>query len=127
MSKGLQWTIGISLVLIVIAMIFSAILPFFAPRLGLANDYGYGMMGPGHMFGGGPMMFGGFGMPFFGFFMWLVPLLFIGLVVLGIIWLVRAVSAPNTAQPPIAAVACSHCGKPLQAGWVACPHCGEKV
>jgi hypothetical protein len=22
---------------------------------------------------------------------------------------------------------CSHCGQPVQAGWVACPYCGEKV
>ena len=22
---------------------------------------------------------------------------------------------------------CSHCGQPVQAGWVACPYCGEKI
>ena len=126
MSKGLQWTIGISVVLIVIAMVVSAILPFFAPRLGWANGYGYGMMGPGHMFGGGSMM-GGFGMPFFGFFMWLVPLLFVGLVVLGIIWLVKSVATPATPQLPAATMACVHCNKPLQPGWKACPYCGERV
>ncbi len=126
MSKGLQWIIGISVVLIVIAMIFSTIFPFFAPRLGWANNYGYGMMGPGHMFGGGGMM-GGFGMPFFGLGMLVVPLLFVGLAVLGVVWLVKSVATPGAPQPPAATVGCAHCGKPLQPGWKACPYCGEKV
>ena len=53
MSKGLQWTIGISVVLIVLAIVFSTVYPFFAPQ---SAWNGYGMMGPGHMFGGRGMM-----------------------------------------------------------------------
>lgn len=120
MSKGLQWTIGISVVLIVLAFVFSTVYPLFAPQTAWN---GYGMMGPGHMFGGRGMM-GGFGMPFFGLGMLVVPLLFVGLVVLGVVWLVKNVAAP---QPSAATTACAHCGKPLQPGWKACPHCGEKV
>ena len=124
MSKGLQWTLGISAVLLVAALVFSSVFPFFAPRLGW-NNYGYGMMGPGHMFGGG--MMGGFGMPFFGLGMLVWPLLFIGLIVLGVVWLARTVATPGAPQMPFASVPCAHCGKPIQAGWKACPYCGEKV
>lgn len=120
MSKGLQWVIGISLVLIVAAIVFSMVWPLVSPR---AAWGGYGMMGPGHMLGGRGMM-GWFGMPFFGFGMLLWPLLFIGLIVIGLVWLVRSVTTP---AQPAAAVACAHCGKPLQASWKACPYCGEKV
>jgi hypothetical protein len=126
MSKGLQWVIGISVVLIVAAVVFSTVWPFFAPSTAWGGAPGFGMMGPGHMFGGRGMM-GGFGMPFFGFGMLLWPLLFIGLIVLGAVWLIRSVARPTAVQPPAATVACAHCGKPLQPGWMACPYCGEKV
>ncbi len=122
MNKTLQWTLGLSAVLIALAIVFSTVMPFIAPQLGWSN--GYGMMGPGHMFGGRGMM-GGFGMPFFGFGMILWPLLFVGLIVLGIVWLARTVSTPGAHAVPQAA--CTHCGKPVQAGWKACPYCGEKI
>jgi len=128
MSKTLQWIIGIAVVLIVASIIFSTVMSFFFPRTGPG---GYGMMGPSHMFGGGGMM-GGFGMPFFGLgmiTMLLWPALIIGLIVLGVVWLVRSLGTPAAPQPPAAAIreACAHCGKPLQPGWKACPYCGEKV
>ncbi len=123
MSKGLQWIIGISVVLIVLAFVFSTVYPFFAPQ---SAWNGYGMMGPGHMFGGRGMM-GGFGMPFFGLGMLVVPLLFVGLVVLGVVWLVKSVATPGAPQPPAVTAGCAHCGKPLQPGWKACPYCGEKT
>lgn len=129
MSKALQWTLGIGAVLIVAAVIFSSVWPLFAPRTGWGGGYGGGMIGPGHMFGGEPMM-GGFGMPFFGIGMLLVPLLFVGLTVVGIVWLVRSLATPGASQPPAASTAsisCAHCGKPLLSGWKACPYCGEKV
>lgn len=119
MNKALQWTIGISVILIVASIIFSTVYPFFVPNTGWG--YGYGMMGPGHMWGGG--MMGGFG--FMGITMLLWPLLFIGLIVLGVVWLVRAVGQPGASVLPT--VTCAHCGKPIQAGWKACPHCGEKI
>jgi hypothetical protein len=76
---------------------------------------------------------GGFGMPFLGIGMFLWPLLLIGLIVLGVVWLVQSVArpampqAPAAPQPPAPTVVCAHCGKPLQAGWMACPYCGEKI
>jgi hypothetical protein len=75
-------------------------------------------------------MMGGFGMPVFGFgmiTMLLWPVLFIGLIVLGVVWLVRSIGAPAAPLPPAATLSCAHCGKPLQPGWKACPYCGEKV
>lgn len=120
MNKALQWIIGISIILIVASVIFSTVVPFFAPNTGW---YGYGMMGPGHMWGGG--MMGGFGFPFMAITMLAFPLLFVGLIVLGIVWLVRATT--QTGVAPLATVNCAHCGKPIQAGWKACPHCGEKI
>ena len=118
MNKTLQWTIGISVVLIVIAMVFSSIAPYMFPNTT------YGMMGNGMMGGsGGGMMGGGFGFMPFGGFMFLGPILFIGVIVLGVMWLVRAL----TPTQPVALTTCTHCGKTIQPNWKACPYCGEKV
>jgi hypothetical protein len=125
MSKGLQWILGVSAVLIVLAVIASIVLPFFFPRTGWGGWPG--MMGPNHMSGGGPMM-GGLGMMgLFGLGMLGVPLLFVGLLVLGVIWWVKSAAAPAAPPPPAASAFCANCGKPLQAGWKARPYCGEKV
>lgn len=110
MNKTLQWTIGISVILIVLAMVFSTVAPYLFPNA-LGGYGGYGMMG------------GGFGFMPFGGFMFLGPLLFLGLIVLGVVWLVRAL----TPIQPVAATPCTHCGKTLQPNWKACPYCGEKV
>ena len=120
MNKGLQWTIGVSAILIVLAIIFSIVAPYIFP-----NSYSsYGMMGPGMMSGWGRGgMMGGFGFMPFGGFMFLGPLLFIGLIVLGVVWLVRTL----TPTQPVVATTCSHCGKTIQPNWKACPYCGEKV
>jgi hypothetical protein len=150
MSKGLQWLIGIGVVLVVIAMVFATIAPFVLPRLGLAiggatpqfgvgREFGFG--GPGHMFGGRSMM-GGLRMPFFGFGMLIGPLVVIGLIVLAVALFTRrspapaatlpAAPAPVAPAPAPAAFApattpCAHCGQLLEAGWKACPYCGEKI
>ena len=73
-------------------------------------------------------MMGGLGtMGLFGLGMLVVPLLFVGLLVLGVVWLVRSVASPAAPPQPAASVFCANCGRPLQAGWKACPYCGEKV
>jgi len=119
MNKGLQWTIGISVILIVLAMVFSTIAPYIFPNA--LGGYGYGMMGGnGHGMMGG---YGGFGFMPFGGFMFLGPILFLGLIVLGVVWLVRALTPAQTAATTL----CTHCGKMLQPNWKACPYCGEKV
>jgi hypothetical protein len=58
MSKTLQWIIGISIILIAAAVVFSAVWPFVAPNTAWAN---YGMPGGMGMMGGQSMM-GGRGM-----------------------------------------------------------------
>jgi len=93
MSKTAKWVIGI-LVAIVILM------PFLSQLFFPGAYAGYGMMGRGgygygmHM----PMMgygYGGFG--FFGMlFMWLIPLGILALIVLGIAWLVKQLTAKSS-------------------------------
>jgi len=89
----------------------------------------YGMRGYG-MHGFGMMGF----MPFGGIFSGLFCLAFVVLVVLGIVWLVRRLSAPNPAviapAAPVAPVmthSCQNCGKPVQDDWKNCPYCGKKL
>lgn len=101
----------------------------FLVGVSLLSGWGYGgwgWMGPGMM---GPRMMGGWGSSPFGWlgmiFMWLIPMSFFVLIILGIVWLVRSVgrSAParTSAQP------CSNCGKKLQSDWRNCPYCGAVV
>jgi hypothetical protein len=151
MSKALQWIIGIGVVLVVMALVFSFVAPFIFARFGYAamganpqfgDGRAFGNWGPGHMFGGRGMMggFRGFGLPFMGFGMLLGPLALIGLVVLIVALLTRRNPAPVAAAavapapapaapaaPVSATTPCAHCGQPLEAGWKACPYCGEKI
>jgi hypothetical protein len=119
MSKTLQWLLGLTAVLFVVALAFSMIWPLFAPRPAWGGGFP-GMPGPGHMFGGG-MMGGGWPLMGLGMLWWPV-----GVVALGAVWLARGQAGP-TAPPATGAAPCSHCGRLLHAGWVACPFCGEKV
>ena len=94
--------------------------------LGVGRGYGgWGMMGPGMMGGWGFGPFGWIAM----LFMWLIPVGFVVLTVLGVVWLVRAVSggagqSPNPLSP---ARACPSCGRAVQADWRNCPHCGAAL
>ena len=56
------------------------------------------------------------------FFMWIVPLLLIGLVV-------YAISGNNLANAfrPAASRVCPHCNRPAQNDWKICPHCGQAL
>jgi hypothetical protein len=56
------------------------------------------------------------------FLMWIVPLLFIGLIV-------YAVSGNNllNAFRLAANRVCANCGKPAQNDWKTCPHCGQTL
>ncbi len=82
--------------------------------------YGGWGMGPG-MMGWGFAPFGWIGM----LFMTLIPLGLLALTLLGIVWLVRAVSG-NTPVPTVSHL-CPNCGKPVQADWQHCPYCGTEV
>ena len=102
---------------------------------------GWGMMGPGMMgsewsggwcpFCGGTGSYpgGSFG-GIFGWLFMLVAMLFplglLVLLILGIVWLVRAVSRPQGGIAP-SPQACPSCGKPVAGDWRHCPHCGETL
>ncbi len=86
---------------------------------------GWGMMGPGMMGGWGFGPFGWIAM----IFMWLVPIGFVVLTVLGVVWLMRSVgggAAPGS-NPPAPTRTCPSCGRSVQADWRNCPHCGTAL
>jgi hypothetical protein len=107
-----------------------------ASLLGGFGGYGYapgvmggrgGMMGPGMMGGWGFGPFAWLGM----IFMWIVPVGFLTLLILGVVWLFRQVSGSSgpVAAPPQAppGKTCPNCGRPAQADWQLCPYCGQAL
>lgn len=82
---------------------------------------GWGMMAPGMMGGWGFSPFGWVGM----IFMWLIPLGFIVLAALGVVWLVRAAGSGN--QSTLPGQSCPSCGQTVQADWRNCPHCDTQL
>jgi len=87
----------------------------------MTGGWGYrGMMGGPGMMGWSYSPFGWIGM----IFMWLIPVGFITLVVLGVIWLLRNVgnsTLPSSQSP------CPNCGKGVQTDWQNCPYCGTAL
>jgi len=83
---------------------------------GMMGGYRSGMMG---QWGFGP--FGWIGM----IFMWLIPVGFILLIVLGVVWLIRAIGSGENPTSP--ARSCHNCGRSVQADWRNCPYCGETL
>jgi zinc-ribbon domain len=148
MSKGLQWVIGIGVVLVVAALVFSNVAPFFLPRAAASGaplfvapfsqvaprfPFFWRFVGPGRV---GPRL------PFMGFFglagcLW--PLLLAGLIILAFsLFSHRPAPLPVAPTPPAATAvavpsaapgqaACANCGQPLQPGWRHCPNCGTPV
>lgn len=59
----------------------------------------------------------------------LMPALWLGIMVLGIIWLARSVLAPMGGGPnwPAGEQTCAACGRPVQPTWRVCPHCGHHL
>ena len=94
--------------------------------LGGGRSYGgWGMMGPGMMggySGWGTSPLGWIGMVF----MWLVPIGLLVLTVLGVAWLVRAVTG-SSGIPPASTRMCPNCGRSVQPDWRNCPHCGTDL
>ena len=80
-----KWIVGIALGLVVlfaIPFVWWVFMPFGGD--GMMRGYGYGM----------PMMYYGFGrMPFGMLFMWLIPLGILTLIALGIVWLIKQLTA----------------------------------
>lgn len=118
----INWTqVGVSAVVVLLVFLIGASL------LGGFGGYGYGMMGPGMMGGRGFGPFAWLGM----IFMWIVPLGFLTLLILGIVWLFRQVSGPSgpTVAPPQVppGETCPNCDRPAQADWQLCPYCGQAL
>jgi len=153
MSKGLQWVIGIGVVLVVAAVVFSSVAPFFLPRVAAGRAPLF--VAPFSRVAPRPPLFWRFigpaplgpRLPFFGFFglagcLW--PLLLAGLIILAFsLFSHRPAPLPVAPIPPAAPAAtatavavpsaapsqgvCANCGQPLQAGWRHCPNCGTPV
>ncbi len=140
MKKVWKWVIGIVVGLIVIGAIVGVVLMIQSHWLARgevngAIQPGYSYRHPGmfpynnndrgnyyyHMMGPGMM---GYGFMPFGGWMWIFPLGFLVLVILGIIWLVKALGKPQSA--PVGMHACKNCGNQVQDDWKNCPHCGKK-
>jgi hypothetical protein len=117
-------------------------LPFNNRGDGQRGNGQYPMMPFGNYGGRGmPMhrMGFGWGMPFAGLFGCLFGLVILGLLIWGIVWLVRRGRKPAVVAAPVAPVVeaapvapavavhpCSKCGEPVQEGWKHCPNCGKR-
>jgi hypothetical protein len=118
----INWTAVIVFAIVVLLV--------FLVGVSLLGGWGYGgwggMMGPGRM---GPGMMGGWGYSPFGWigmiFMWLVPIGFILLIALGVVWLIRAIGSGR--NPALPARACPNCERSVLADWRNCPYCGTEL
>jgi uncharacterized membrane protein len=110
-----NWT-----VVAIVSIIALLILMVGASVLGGPGYGGWGMMGPGMMGRWGFSPFGWIGM----IFMWLIPVGFLVLIVLGIAWLVQNIGRNNPANAPHA---CPSCGRGVQTDWRNCPSCGTAL
>ncbi len=85
----------------------------------LVAGWGYGGWGYGGWGMMGPWMMGGM------FFMWLIPIGFLALTVLGIAWIVRTVGGDTNSAAR--GHTCPSCGRGVQTDWRNCPHCGTTL
>ena len=114
--KKVNWT-----AVVIFTIVALLVLQVAGYLLGGSRYGGWGMMGPGMMGGWGFSPFGWIGM----FFMWLIPVGFLVLTVLGVVWIVRVIgSGSNPATP---AHVCPSCGRGAQADWKNCPYCGAAL
>ena len=87
-----------------------------ADGVGMWGGYrGQHMLGSFGFFGGWLMMFG----------MLIIPLVLIGILVLGGVALVKGLIKPQS--PMVAVRSCANCGKVVQTDWANCPFCGKPL
>lgn len=131
MKKSSFTVIAILIGLVLVGLLIAVPLIFFRQW----SDFGWAM-GPGMMGGdfGYHMPFGGIGMSF----MWLIPLLIVGLLVAGAIASIVSLSRPSNPSPAIlppapavygtaTAQPCPNCGRGVEPDWVACPYCAASL
>ncbi len=114
--KKVNWT-AVVVITIIALLVFQAA----ASLLGGWRYGGWGMMGPGMMGGWGFSPFFWMGM----IFMWLIPVGFVALAVLGVVWLVRNVGGGSNSAAP--GHTCPSCGRGVQSDWRNCPYCGTSL
>ena len=134
----INWThiVAFAAIVLVIFIIGIMLLPLVFGWSGVSWSMGPGMMGGQTQGGWCPFCGGtgtssgwGFGGVFGWFFMLMAILFPVGLLVLlilGIAWVVRAVSRP-TNQTPSSGQTCPKCGKAVEVDWRACPFCQEDL
>jgi hypothetical protein len=132
----INWTqVGVfAAIVVVIFVIGVTLLPLVFGWYGGSSAMGPGMMG-GQTQGGWCPFCGGTGRGsggfFGGMFGWafmlmavLFPVGLLVLLILGVVWVARAVSRP-TNQSASPGQTCPHCGKAVEVDWRACPFCAE--
>lgn len=137
MKKNIGW---------IVAGVLAVILVLSVPAMFLLSRVGRfgGMMGNRRMWDGGferfahPwMMNSGVRSFIVPFLACLVGIVVLGLVIWGIVALVKALSKPKAIAAPVVVPSpavvqpevhhCSNCGKPAQDDWMICPYCGNKL
>jgi hypothetical protein len=116
-----NWIIIIILVLIILFLIPQGFM--YGPGKGMHSGYGkmgYDMMGYGKM--GYGMM--GYGLMGFG---WLIPVIFLILIIAAGVWLGNVFSARGHRHGHRPKAVCSNCSKPIATDWSTCPYCGTPV
>ncbi len=88
----------------------------YANWAGVGGGYrGQHMLGGFGFFRGWQMMFG----------MLIIPLVLLGIFILGIVALVKGLIKPQ--NQTVADQVCANCGKVVQTDWVNCPICGKLI
>jgi hypothetical protein len=124
--------------LLLILLVGGSLFPFAQTGLGTGWGWGcmdgdgWGMRGGGWRPGG---MMDGWGFNplgwIFGLIGLVLPLGFLGLLILGGVWLFRQITQSQKPTTGIDAAhptqSCPDCGRPVQAAWQLCPYCGRSL
>ena len=131
MNKRTNTILAVLLGLVLLALLLAA--PWLIFRQG--GDFGWtfgpGMMGRNFAF---HMPFGVFAV----LFVWLLPMVIIGLLIAGAVAAIVNLTRPKNSAPPSSlappaestpspAQHCPQCARPVESNWVACPYCGASL
>lgn len=114
MKNGWKWLILFGVVFL--AVFILALLIFSGPGYGwmpMMGNRGFSTFNGIGVIGGIMMLA-----------MLFIPVVLIGLAILGVVMLFERSRSPLSQSQPLL---CSNCGKPIKADWKVCPHCGNKL